>query len=425
MSDEAREATALPAGESPSPFAPIEEAIEDIRRGRIVIVVDDADRENEGDFVMAAERVTPEAVNFMATHGRGLVCAPAAGWRLDQLRIPLMTGSNEGSHETAFAVTVDLRSGTTTGTSAHDRAATIRAVADPETRPEDFRMPGHVFPLRAVEGGVLRRAGHTEAAVDLAKLAGLFPAGVICEIMHRDGTMARLPELVRVAREHGLRLISIADLIEYRRREERLVRKVAEASIPTLYGEFRALAYESLVDGRVHVAMCLGDVGDGREILVRVHSECLTGDVFHSLRCDCGTQLDDALGKIGATGRGVLLYIRGHEGRAIGLTHKLRAYQLQEQGRDTVEANRELGFEPDPRDYGIGAQILFDVGVRTMRLLTNNPAKRAGLEGYGLAIVERVPLETRPTDQNLAYLRAKREKLGHLLSNLEAEEGRS
>ena len=425
MSDEAREATALPAGEAPNPFAPIEEAIDDVRSGRIVIVVDDADRENEGDFVMAAERVTPEAVNFMATHGRGLVCAPAAGWRLDQLRIPLMTGSTEGSHETAFAVSVDLRPGTTTGTSAHDRAATIRAVADPETRPEDFRMPGHVFPLRAVEGGVLRRAGHTEAAVDLAKLAGLFPAGVICEIMHRDGTMARLPELLRVAREHGLKLISIADLIEFRRREERLVRKVAEAAIPTMYGEFRALAYESLVDGRVHVAMVLGDVADGRDILVRVHSECLTGDVFHSLRCDCGTQLDDALGKIGATGRGVLLYIRGHEGRAIGLTHKLRAYQLQEQGRDTVEANRELGFEPDPRDYGIGAQILFDVGVRAMRLLTNNPAKRAGLDGYGLSIVERVPLETRPTDHNLAYLRAKREKLGHLLSNLEAEEGRS
>jgi len=431
MSDEAREATAPLADDAGTPdgvrtpFAPTEEAIEEIRRGRMVIVVDDADRENEGDFVMAAERVTPEAVNFMATHGRGLVCSPCAGWRLDQLRIPLMVGSNEGSHETAFAVTIDLRSGTTTGTSAHDRAATIRAVADPETKREDFRMPGHVFPLRAVEGGVLRRAGHTEAAVDLAKLAGMFPAGVICEIMHPDGTMARLPELVRVAREHGLKLISIADLIEYRRREERLVRKVAEATIPTMYGEFRSLAYESLVDGRVHVAMVMGDVGDGRNILVRVHSECLTGDVFHSLRCDCGTQLDDALGKIGATGRGVLLYIRGHEGRAIGLTHKLRAYRLQEQGRDTVEANRELGFEPDPRDYGIGAQILFDVGVRTMRLLTNNPAKRAGLDGYGLSIVERVPLETKPTDQNLPYLRAKREKLGHLLSNLEAEEGRS
>ena len=285
-------------------------------------------------------------------------------------------------------------------------------------------MPGHVLPLRAVEGGVLRRAGHTEAAVDLAKLAGLFPAGVICEIMYTDGTMARVPELVRVARDHGLKIISIADLIDYRRHREQLIRRVAEASIPTIYGTFRAGAYESQVDGRVHVAMVLGDVGDGRDILVRVHSECLTGDVFHSLRCDCGTQLEDALGKIGGEGRGVVLYIRGHEGRAIGLPHKLRAYRLQEEGRDTVEANEELGFAPDPRDYGIGAQILFDLGVREMRLMTNNPAKRAGLEGYGLSIVERVPLETKPTEQNVAYLRAKREKLGHLLSELE-DRGRS
>jgi 3,4-dihydroxy 2-butanone 4-phosphate synthase / GTP cyclohydrolase II len=320
-------------------------------------------------------------------------------------------------------VTIDARVGTTTGTSAFDRAVTIRAITDPDTGPEDIQMPGHVFPLRAAEGGCLKRAGHTEAAVDLAKLAGLFPAGVICEIMHPDGTMARLPELERVAREHHLRLVSIADLIEYRRRREKLVRKVAEAGIPTIYGEFRAHAYESLVDGRVHVAMVLGEVGDGRDILVRVHSECLTGDVFHSLRCDCGTQLDDALGKVGAEGRGVVLYIRGHEGRAIGLTHKLRAYELQETGKDTVEANEALGFAPDPRDYGIGAQILHDVGVRTMRLLTNNPAKRAGLEGYGLSIAERVPLETHPTDENMAYLKAKREKLGHLLSNLEAEQG--
>ena len=413
----------IPARQEHSPFAPIEEAIEDIRRGRMVIVVDDADRENEGDFIMAAEKVTPEAINFMATHGRGLVCMPCVGWRLDQLRIPLMVGEQKGSQETAFAVTIDARVGTTTGTSAFDRAVTIRAITDPDTGPEDIQMPGHVFPLRAAEGGCLKRAGHTEAAVDLAKLAGLFPAGVICEIMHPDGTMARLPELERVAGEHHLRLVSIADLIEYRRRREKLVRKVAEAGIPTIYGEFRAHAYESLVDGRVHVAMVLGEVGDGRDILVRVHSECLTGDVFHSLRCDCGTQLDDALGKVGAEGRGVVLYIRGHEGRAIGLTHKLRAYELQETGKDTVEANEALGFAPDPRDYGIGAQILHDVGVRTMRLLTNNPAKRAGLEGYGLSIAERVPLETHPTDQNMAYLKAKREKLGHLLSNLEAEQG--
>jgi 3,4-dihydroxy 2-butanone 4-phosphate synthase / GTP cyclohydrolase II len=405
-------------------FASIVDAVEDIRKGRVVIVVDDADRENEGDFIMAAEKVTPEAVNFMATHGRGLICVPCEGSRLDELRIPMMVPSGLSGGETAFAVSVDARGKTTTGTSAYDRAATVRTIADPDSGPEDLKMPGHVFPLRAREGGVLRRAGHTEAAVDLARLAGLYPSGVICEIMHADGTMARLPELVRVAREHGLLIICIADLIAYRRRQERLVEKVAEARIPTIYGEFQAHAYESRVDGRVHVAMALGEIGEGESILVRVHSECLTGDVFHSLRCDCGTQLDDALGKIGAEGRGVLLYIRGHEGRAIGLTHKLRAYQLQEQGHDTVEANVELGFAPDPRDYGVGAQILHDLGVRSMRLLTNNPAKRAGLEGYGLRIIERVPLETRPTDENMAYLRAKREKLGHLLSNLEAVEER-
>jgi 3,4-dihydroxy 2-butanone 4-phosphate synthase / GTP cyclohydrolase II len=405
-------------------FSSVEEAVEDIRAGRMVIVVDDADRENEGDLIMAAEKVTPEAINFMATHGRGLICMPCAGWRLDQLGIPLMVdGQEEPSQETAFAVTIDARKATTTGTSAYDRATTIRAVTDPDAGPDDFRMPGHVLPLRACEGGVLRRAGHTEAAIDLAALAGLFPAGVICEIMHPDGTMARLDELVRVARQHDLKIISIADLIQYRRQREKLVRKVADTTIPTIYGEFQAYGYESLVDGRTHVAMVLGDIGEGHGVLVRVHSECLTGDVFHSLRCDCGTQLDDALGKIGAAGRGVLLYIRGHEGRAIGLTHKLRAYQLQDQGRDTVEANEELGFPADPRDYGIGAQILYDVGVRSMRLLTNNPAKRAGLEGYGLSIVERVPLQTRPTEHNLAYLKAKREKLGHLLDNLEEAGG--
>ena len=415
MKEDVREAPA-------SVFASIEEAIEDIRRGKIVIVVDDAERENEGDFIMAAERVTPEAINFMATHGRGLICMPCAGERLDELGIPLMVGVREGSQETAFSVSIDARGLTTTGTSAFDRAATIRAVTDPNTRPADIAKPGHVFPLRAHEGGALKRAGHTEAAVDLASLAGMSPVGVICEIMHPDGSMARLAELVRVAEHHDLKIISIADLIEYRRRSEKLVRKLAEAGIPTIYGEFRAHAYESAVDGRVHVAMVMGEVGDGKDILVRVHSECLTGDVFQSRRCDCGTQLDDALGKIGVEGRGVVLYIRGHEGRAIGLTHKLRAYELQERGKDTVEANVELGFPPDPRDYGIGAQILYDIGVRTMRLLTNNPAKRAGLDGYGLSIVERVPLETKPTAENLGYLKAKREKLGHLLSNLEAVE---
>jgi 3,4-dihydroxy 2-butanone 4-phosphate synthase/GTP cyclohydrolase II len=400
-------------------FDPIEEAIADIREGRVVIVVDDADRENEGDFVMAGEKVTPEAVNFMATHGRGIICMPSAGWRLDELRIPLMVAGRDGSHETAFAVSIDVRGRTTTGTSAYDRSETVRAITEQETRPEDIQMPGHVFPLRAQEGGVLKRAGHTEAAVDLAKLAGLFPVGVICEIMHGDGTMARLPDLVKVSREHGLKLVSIAQLIEFRRKREKLVRMVAEATIPTTHGPFRSVAYESLVDGRVHVAMVMGEVGDGQRILVRVHSECLTGDVFGSLRCDCGTQLDSALAQVGEAGRGVVLYIRGHEGRAIGLTHKLRAYQLQEAGRDTVEANVELGFPADPRDYGIGAQILVDLGVRSMRLLTNNPSKRAGLEGYGLSIIERVPLETRPTDQNIEYLRTKREKLGHLLDNLE------
>jgi 3,4-dihydroxy 2-butanone 4-phosphate synthase/GTP cyclohydrolase II len=408
----------------PEVSATIEEAIDDIRDGKVVIVVDDADRENEGDFVMAAEKVTPEAINFMATHGRGLICLPCAGWRLDELQIPLMVQRRGSEEETAFAVSIDAKGVTTTGTSAHDRAATCMALVDQATMPDDLLMPGHVFPLRAQDGGVLRRAGHTEAAVDLCSMAGLFPAGVICEIMHPDGTMARLPELVRVAQEHDLKIISIADLIEYRRRREQLIEKVAEASIPTIYGEFTAHAYESRVDSRVHVALVLGEVGDGQEILVRAHSECLTGDVFHSLRCDCGTQLDDALGKIGAEGRGVVLYIRGHEGRAIGLKHKLQAYQLQEQGKDTVEANLELGFAADPRDYGVGAQILFDLGVRTMRLLTNNPAKRAGLEGHGLEIVERVPLETKPTAQNIEYLRAKREKLGHLLDNIEDGEGR-
>jgi 3,4-dihydroxy 2-butanone 4-phosphate synthase/GTP cyclohydrolase II len=405
-----------------SPFSPIEEAIEDIRAGRMVIVVDDADRENEGDLIMAAERVTAEALAFMIRHTSGVVCMPMEGRRLDELQVPMMVAGSHDLQRTAFTVSVDASHGTTTGISAADRTATIRAMIDPATAPSDLVRPGHVFPLRYREGGVLKRAGHTEAAVDLARLAGLYPAGVLCEVVNEDGSMARLPDLARFAAAHDLRMISIAHLIEHRRRQEKLVRPVASARIPTIYGEFRAEAYESTVDGRVHVAMVLGDVGDGREILVRVHSECLTGDVFHSLRCDCGTQLDDALGKIGAEGRGVLLYIRGHEGRAIGLAHKLRAYELQERGADTVEANEALGFAPDPRDYGIGAQILHDVGVRTMRLLTNNPSKRAGLEGYGLSIVERVPLETRPTPENLGYLKAKREKLGHLLSNVEEVE---
>jgi 3,4-dihydroxy 2-butanone 4-phosphate synthase/GTP cyclohydrolase II len=397
-----------------SVFATIDRAVEDVRAGKVILVVDDADRENEGDFVIAAERCTPEAVNFMVTHGRGIVCLPVAAWRLDELQIPQMV-STDGGDDTAFTVSIDYRPGVTTGTSAHDRAVTAAAVTDPGVVPRDFQRPGHVFPLRAKEGGVLRRAGHTEAAVDLATLAGLFPAGVICEVMNPDGTMARLPQLVKVAREFDLTLISIADLIEHRRRREVLVHRVAEATIPTGYGDFRAYAYDSTVDGRTHVALVCGDIGDGEKVLTRVHSECLTGDVFGSLRCDCGRQLDAALQQVAEEGRGVVLYVRGHEGRAIGLTHKLRAYELQDQGRDTVEANIELGFAADQRDYGIGAQILVDLGVRTMRLLTNNPDKRAGLEGYGLSIDERIPLLTEPNEHNRAYLRTKAEKLGHLL----------
>jgi 3,4-dihydroxy 2-butanone 4-phosphate synthase / GTP cyclohydrolase II len=396
-------------------FASIPEAIEEIRRGRIVVVVDDADRENEGDLIMAAERVTPEAIAFIVRHTSGVICMPVTGERLDELEIPLMVAANTDSRRTAFTVSVDARDGVTTGISAADRARTILAVVDPATQPTDLSRPGHIFPLRYHEGGVLKRAGHTEAAVDLTRLAGLSPAGVLCETVNDDGTMARLPDLVLFAERHGLKLISIADLIEYRRRNENLVRKVAEARIPTAFGEFRSIAYESTVDGRTHVALVMGEMGDGMEVLTRVHSECLTGDVFGSLRCDCGGQLERAMELIGRDGRGVVLYIRGHEGRAIGITHKLRAYELQDRGRDTVEANVELGFPADQRDYGIGAQILYDLGVRSMRLLTNNPEKRAGLEGHGLAISERLPLQTDPTPQNVGYLRAKREKLGHLL----------
>jgi 3,4-dihydroxy 2-butanone 4-phosphate synthase / GTP cyclohydrolase II len=396
-------------------FASIDEAIEEIRAGRMVIVVDDAERENEGDLVMAAEKVTPAAIAFMVRYTSGVICMPVVGDRLDELQIPLMVAANTDHQRTAFTVSVDARRDVTTGISAADRATTIRALIEPSTKPEDFSRPGHIFPLRYREGGVLRRAGHTEASVDLARLAGLYPAGVLCETVNDDGTMARLPDLHRFAEEHALKLISIADLIEYRRRREVLVHRVAEATIPTEWGDFRAYAYDSTVDGRTHVALVCGDIGDGDKVLTRVHSECLTGDVFGSLRCDCGGQLDAALEQVAEEGRGVVLYVRGHEGRAIGLTHKLRAYELQDQGRDTVEANIELGFAADQRDYGIGAQILVDLGVRSMRLLTNNPDKRAGLEGYGLSIDERIPLVTEPTEHNRAYLRTKAEKLGHLL----------
>jgi 3,4-dihydroxy 2-butanone 4-phosphate synthase/GTP cyclohydrolase II len=389
-----------------SVFASIDEALDDLRTGRIILVVDDADRENEGDFIIAAEKCTPADVNFMVTHGRGIVCLPVAGWRLDELDIPQMVSANDGD-ETAFTVSIDYGPAITTGTSAHDRALTAQAIADPSVSVEDFQKPGHVFPLRAKDGGVLRRAGHTEAAVDLATLAGLFPAGVICEVMNEDGTMARLPELVKVAREHDLRLISIADLIEYRRRRDVLVKKVAQTMLPTPYGDFHASAYESTVDGSTHVALVMGDIGDGEKVLTRVHSECLTGDVFGSMRCDCGTQLQRAFSMIAEEGRGVVVYMRGHEGRAIGLSHKLQAYALQDQGRDTVDANLELGFDADQREYGLGAQILADLGVTSMRLLTNNPDKRAGLEGYGLSIDERIPLLTDPNPHNIDYLRTK------------------
>jgi 3,4-dihydroxy 2-butanone 4-phosphate synthase / GTP cyclohydrolase II len=398
----------------------IAEAIEQIRNGGIVIVVDDEDRENEGDLIMAAERATPEMIGFFVRHTSGVICLPTTGDRLDRLDLPLMVPVNTDPKGTAFTVSVDVRGKTTTGISAADRAATILAMVDEGTTPEDLQRPGHVFPLRAAPGGVLKRAGHTEAAVDLARLAGLRPAGVLAEIVNDDGTMARLPELERFAAEHALPLISIADLIAYRRRHEHLVHRVAEVVIPTPYGPFNAIAYESEFDQNHHLALVRGDVAGRPDVLVRMHSECLTGDVFGSLRCDCGTQLNDAMRQIAEAGQGVVVYIRGHEGRGIGIVHKLQAYKLQDTGRDTVEANIELGLPADARDYGTGAQILVDLGLSTLRLLTNNPAKRAGLEGYGLRIVERVPLETTPTNENLHYLQTKRDRMGHELSLLDS-----
>jgi 3,4-dihydroxy 2-butanone 4-phosphate synthase/GTP cyclohydrolase II len=399
------------------PFAPIEAAVAAIRRGDMVIVVDDEDRENEGDLTLAAEKVTPEAINFMARYGRGLICLPMTGQRLDELDIPLMVSRNSTRFETAFCVPIEAKRGTSTGISAADRAATVLAAVNPKTKPGDLARPGHMFPLRARDGGVLVRAGQTEAAVDLARIAGLHPAGVICEIMNEDGTMARVPELAKFARRHGVLMITIADLIRYRMQTEGLVRKIAEADLPTEHGHFRIHGFESLIDHETHVALVHGKIGDGKGVLVRVHSKCLTGDVFHSARCDCGPQLDSALRRIAHAGRGVLLYLN-QEGRGIGLANKLRAYQLQDQGFDTVEANERLGFKPDQRDYGIGAQILRALGVRSMRLLTNNPRKFVGLQGYGLSVDETVPLEIPPSATTRRYLKVKKEKLGHRLNSV-------
>ena len=400
-----------------SPFASIEGALAAIREGQMIIVVDDEDRENEGDLTIAAETITPEAINFMARHGRGLICMPMTGERLDELEIPMMVSKNTTALNTAFCVSIEAKREVSTGISAADRAATVLAALSPETGPADLARPGHMFPLRARKGGVMVRAGQTEAAVDLARIAGLYAAGVICEIMNDDGTMARVPQLARFAKKHGLLMITIADLIRYRMQTERLVARVADAALPTEKGDFRIIAYENHVDGQTHVALVRGDIADGKDVLVRVHSKCLTGDVFHSARCDCGPQLDTALARIAQEGRGVLLYLN-QEGRGIGLANKIRAYELQDQGLDTVEANERLGFKADQRDYGIGAQILSDLGVRTMRLLTNNPRKFVGLQGYGLSIVEAVPLEIPASDLTRRYLKAKKDKLGHRLSTV-------
>jgi 3,4-dihydroxy 2-butanone 4-phosphate synthase/GTP cyclohydrolase II len=397
------------------PFASIEEGIEEIRAGRMLVVVDDEDRENEGDLVMAAEKVTPDAINFMARHGRGLICMPLTEERLAALGIPPMADENTSEQGTAFHCSIGAKGKITTGISAADRAVTITTAVDPNSVPADIEMPGHVFPLQARAGGVLERAGHTEASVDLARLAGLAPAGVICEIMNDDGTMARRPQLEVFAAEHGLKMITVKDLIRYRRLSEKLVQRESQVKMPTRFGEFTGYGYRSFVDDRTHMALVAGDVAGKENVLVRVHSECLTGDVFHSLRCDCGAQLEEAMRRVQLQGEGVILYIVGHEGRGIGLANKLKAYELQEQGQDTVEANESLGFAPDLRDYGIGAQILCDLGLHSIRLMTNNPKKIVGLEGYGLKITEQVPLEIASCETNIRYLTTKKEKMAHTL----------
>jgi 3,4-dihydroxy 2-butanone 4-phosphate synthase / GTP cyclohydrolase II len=401
-------------------FAKVEDAVTAVGRGEIVVVVDDEDRENEGDLIMAAEFATPEKIAFFLHHTSGVICAPVTRERAHELDLPLMVANNTETMRTAFTVSVDFRHDTTTGISAHDRAATVRALVDPATRPPDLLRPGHIFPLEARDGGVLKRAGHTEAAIDLARMAGMYPAGVLCELVNESkNDMARLPELERFAEAHGLVLISIADLIRYRRQTEKLVRRVAEARIPTEWGEFTCYAYESVLDGEHHIAFVKGAVQGQDNVLVRVHSECLTGDVFGSMRCDCGLQLQAAMKQVADEGMGAVVYLRGHEGRGIGIGHKLLAYQLQDQGHDTVDANIALGMPVDSREYGIGAQILVDLGITTMRLLTNNPSKKGGLAGFGLEITERVPLQTAPNAENIAYLRTKRERMGHLLEGLD------
>jgi 3,4-dihydroxy 2-butanone 4-phosphate synthase/GTP cyclohydrolase II len=395
-------------------FSTIEDALEDIREGKLIVVCDGEDRENEGDLVMAAQFATPEAINFMAKEARGIICLALTSERCDELGLDLMSAKNESPFETAFTVSIEAREGVTTGTSAHDRARTIQVAIDPGSGPDDVVVPGHIFPLKSRAGGVLERAGHTEASVDLARMAGLIPAGVICEVMNDDGTMARVTDLVPYTERHGLKMITVADLIAYRRRNDKLVERVVETRLPTAFGEFNAVGYRSLVDHKHHVAMVKGDVAGKEDVLVRVHSECLTGDVFHSLRCDCGEQLESALAMIEREGEGVLLYL-AQEGRGIGLLNKLRAYKLQEDGLDTVDANLKLGLPADLRDYGIGAQILVDLGLSSIRILTNNPKKIIGMEGYGLSVADQIPIESVPNPHNESYLNAKRDRLGHTL----------